>query len=50
SRSKVGRTGGKSGSYDDWTKDELYRRAQELEISGRSKMNRDDLIHALRNH
>ena len=28
SRSKVGKKGGKSGSYGDWTRDELYQRAQ----------------------
>jgi hypothetical protein len=32
------------------TKDELYSRAQELEIEGRSQMNKDELIEALREH
>lgn len=50
SRSSVGRKGGKSGDYDDWTKDELYERAQEIGIEGRSSMDRDELIKALRNH
>ena len=49
SRSKVGEKGGKSGSYEDWTRDELYERARELEIEGRSDMNKDELIKALRN-
>ena len=42
--------GGKSGSYEDWTKDDLYGRAQEIGIEGRSDMSKDELIDALRNH
>ncbi|HEX7355805.1 MAG TPA: Rho termination factor N-terminal domain-containing protein [Mycobacteriales bacterium] len=45
----VGRKGGRAGSYDDWTKDELVQRAREIGIEGRSSMNKDELIHALRN-
>lgn len=47
-RSAVGEKGGKAGSYEDWTKDELYQRAQELGIEGRSTMTKDELIEALR--
>jgi len=50
SRSAVGRKGGKSGDYDDWSKDDLAKRARELEISGRSSMTKGELISALRNH
>jgi len=50
SRSQVGRRGGKSGSYEDWTVDELHERASELDIEGRSQMDKDELIEALRNH
>ena len=50
SRSAVGRKGGKAGSYDDWTVKELRKRAGELDIDGRSKMDRKQLIKALRNH
>ena len=50
SRSEVGHRGGKAGSYDDWTVDELHERAQELDIDGRSSMNKDELIKALRDH
>jgi hypothetical protein len=50
SRSKVGRKGGKSGSYDDWTVDDLRKRAGEIGIDGRSKMNKSELKNALRNH
>lgn len=41
--------GGKSSPYEEWTKDELYERAQELDIDGRSDMDKDELITALRN-
>jgi hypothetical protein len=50
SRSKVGRKGGKSGDYDDWTVDKLRKRAGEIGIDGRSKMNKGELIKALRSH
>ena len=50
SRSSVGRKGGKSGSYDDWSKDDLQRRARELGIEGRSSMSKSELVDALRNH
>lgn len=49
-RSSVGRKGGKAEDYDDRTKDELLQRARELDIEGRSTMNKDELIDALRNH
>ncbi|UWR67684.1 Rho termination factor N-terminal domain-containing protein [Phaeobacter inhibens] len=41
--------GGKAPPYEDWTKDDLMERARELEIEGRSTMNKDELIKALRN-
>ena len=50
SRSEVGRRGGESGSYDDWSVDELRERARELEIEGRSSMDKAELINALRHH
>ncbi|WP_193613921.1 DUF7218 family protein [Nocardioides lijunqiniae] len=50
SRSTVGQKGGESGSYDDWTVDDLRKRAAELDIGGRSSMTKDDLIDALRHH
>lgn len=50
SRSTVGRRGGESGSYDDWTVDDLTERARELDIEGRSTMTKDELIAALRDH
>ena len=41
--------GGKSGSYDDWTKQDLIQRAREIGIKGRSTMTKAELIKALRN-
>ena len=49
-RSKVGRRGGGAEDYEDRTVDELRTRASELGIDGRSKMNKSELIDALRNH
>ncbi len=42
--------GGKAPPYEDWTKDDLYERAQEIGIEGRSDMTKDELIAALRDH
>jgi hypothetical protein len=50
SRKTVGQRGGKSGSYEDWSKKDLVARARELGISGRSSMTKDELIKALRDH
>jgi hypothetical protein len=46
----VSKKGGQSGSYEDWNVDDLRDRAAELGIEGRSTMNKDDLVDALRNH
>ena len=46
----AGKRGGQSPPYEDWTKDDLYERAQEIDIDGRSDMSKDELIDALRNH
>ena len=50
SRSAVGRKGGRSGDYDDWTKTDLMTRAREIGIEGRSSMSKSELIDALRTH
>lgn len=42
--------GGKAPPYKEWTKDDLYERAQEIGIDGRSDMTKDELIAALRDH
>jgi len=50
SRSSVGRKGGESPAYDDWSKDDLEKRARELGIEGRSTTSKSQLVDALRNH
>lgn len=50
SRSSVGKKGGESGSYEDWNVKDLRQRAGEIGIDGRSKMNKGELVKALRNH
>ena len=42
------RRGGKASDYDDMTKDQLLDRARKRDISGRSSMNKGQLIKALR--
>jgi hypothetical protein len=49
-RGAVGRKGGKSGDYDDWTVEKLRKRAAEIGIEGRSSMRKGELVKALRNH
>lgn len=50
SRSAMGRKGGNAADYEDRTKKELYERAKEIGIDGRSSMSKSELINALRNH
>lgn len=42
--------GGHAQRYEDRTKDELMQRAREIGIEGQSKMNKSELIDALRTH
>ena len=42
------RKGGHSSDYEDMTKDQLMDRARQRDISGRSSMNKGQLIRALR--
>ena len=49
-KSAVGKKGGESGSYDDWTVPELKKRAKELGISGYSGLTKTKLVAKLRNH
>lgn len=49
-RENVGKSGEKSQSYDDWTVDELQKRAKDLGLTGYSKLNKKELIDELRNH
>jgi hypothetical protein len=50
SRKQVGTRGGKSPSYDEWTKKQLAERAREIGIKGRSSTSKQELISALRSH
>lgn len=47
-RQEAGEKGGQRPAYEEWTADELYERAQELDIDGRSDMDKQELIRALR--
>lgn len=42
--------GGKAPPYEEWTKADLYDRAKEIGIDGRSGMDKAGLIAALRGH
>lgn len=50
SASATGRKGGKAGTYEDRSKEDLYREAKKVGIEGRSKMSKPELIDALRHH
>jgi hypothetical protein len=47
---ETGRAGANrpAGPYENWTKQELYERAQELDVDGRSNMSKNQLVKALR--
>ena len=45
-----GKKGGKAKTYEDRTRSALYEKAKEIGIKGRSKMDKEELIHALRNN
>jgi hypothetical protein len=42
--------GGKQPPYEEWAKDQLYRRAKEIGVEVKSSMRKDELIDTLRNH
>lgn len=42
--------GGKSGDYDDRSKQDLYAEAKKVGIQGRSKMTKKELMQALRSN
>ena len=44
-----GKKGGKAEKYEDRSKQDLYEKAKQVGISGRSKMTKKELIEALRN-
>lgn len=43
-----GEKGGKGSKYEERTKKQLYNKAKQIGIDGRSKMSKKELIHALR--
>lgn len=45
----MGRKGGKSKDYEDWTVPELKDKAKEIGLGGYSKKRKSELIEALRN-
>lgn len=45
---KASKKGGGHKKYEEWTKDELYQKAKEVDIEGRSDMSKKELIEALR--
>jgi hypothetical protein len=47
-RSAVGRKGGRSGDYDDWTVEHLRSRAKELGMRGYSGKRKAELVSMLR--
>lgn len=47
---EVGKRGGESGPYEDWTVEELKGRAKELDLEGYSDLTKDELIGMLRDH
>lgn len=49
-RATRGVQGETTDRLEDWTKAELYERAQEVDIDGRSSMSKKQLITALRDH
>ncbi|HLU07130.1 MAG TPA: Rho termination factor [Woeseiaceae bacterium] len=49
-RKKAAKRGGKSAKYEDWSKEDLYAKAREVGIGGRSNMSKEQLIDSLRNH
>ena len=48
-RSALGRKGGTSGDYEDWTVADLRGKAKEIGLTGYSKLTKARLIDALRN-
>lgn len=50
SRNESGKKGGTASKYEERSKKELYDKAKEVGIEGRSKMSKKELIEALRNH
>jgi hypothetical protein len=50
SRREIGRRGGSSGSYTEWTVHNLRARARDLGLTGYSGLTKDKLVEMLRDH
>ncbi|POH57876.1 DUF7218 family protein [Arthrobacter glacialis] len=48
-RSTIGRRGGKSKDYEDWTVSQLKDKAKEIGLKGYSRQRKNELIQSLRN-
>jgi hypothetical protein len=49
-RSGTAKRGGRAPQYEDWSKENLYEKAKQVGIEGRSNMSKRELIEALRDH
>ncbi|MCJ0905902.1 Rho termination factor [Rhodococcus sp. ARC_M6] len=49
-RSSVGKSGGQSPPYEDWTVKDLKNRAKELDLHNYSQLHKEELIDLLRHH
>lgn len=49
-REVAAKRGGRAPKYEEWTRADLYDKAKQVGIEGRSSMSKDQLIDALRNH
>ena len=47
---QASKRGGRSGRYEDRSKDDLLQEARKVGIEGRSRMSKSELADALRNH
>ncbi len=46
----AGKRGGRAEPYEEWTVEELRKKASKVGVEGRSGMKKNELIDALRNH
>lgn len=49
-RKTAAKHGGKGAKYEDRSKEELYQKAKQVGIAGRSRMSKSQLKNALRHH
>jgi hypothetical protein len=44
------RKGGKSAKYEEWSREDLYKKAKDIGLDVNSKSKKEELVDALRNH